>query len=178
MISGLTNLIKRDAAVESHYDTSMYTLLVVLIVLLVVTIVSVFTLLFVRYRRRARQSQELPMYNEKRTSMRSNHRRITVRPTESIYIRQEKQNLLDNSDAPPSPTTSVPEIRIHFPEELDSDGKRQSGRVVVVHVGEKGVGLEPCDDKLPSYTQSERFQSLDLERIGGLKEKDVETRWS
>jgi len=167
------NLIKRDAAT---YDTTMYTLLVVLIVLLVVTIVSVFTLLFVRYRRRAAQSQELPMHNEKRLS-RSNHRRVTVRPTESIYITQEKQNLLDNSDAPPSPT-GVPEIRIHFPEELDTDGKRQSGRVVVVHVGEKGVGLEPCDDKLPSYTQSERFQSLDLERIGGLKEKAMEARWS
>ena len=178
MISGLVNLIKRDAATESHYDSSMYTLLVVLVVLLVVTLVSVFTLLFVRYRRRAQQSQELPMYNEKRASLRSNHRRVTVRPTESIYILQEKQNLLDNSDAPPSPSASVPEIRIHFPEELDSDGKRQSGRVVVVHVGEKGVGLEPVDDKLPSYTQSERFQSLDLERIGGLKEKAVEARWS
>lgn len=178
MISGLVNLIKRDAAVESTYDSTMYTLLVVLIVLLIVTFVSVFTLLFVRYRRRSRQSQELPMYTEKGASLRSNHRRVTVRPTESIYILQEKQNLLDNSDAPPSPTTSVPEIRIHFPEETDSTGKRQSGRVVVVHVGEKGVGLEPCDDKLPSYSQSERFQSLDLERIGGLKEKDIEARWS
>ncbi|GAB7345174.1 hypothetical protein MBLNU457_3557t1 [Dothideomycetes sp. NU457] len=176
-MSGLVNLIKRDAATKSTYDMPMYTLLVVLIVLVIVTLISVFTLLFVRYRRRrAAQSQELPMHNEKRIS-RSNHRRVTVRPTESIYITQEKQNLLDNSDAPPSPH-GVPEIRIHFPEELDTDGKTQSGRVVVVHVGEKGVGLEPCNDKLPSYTQSERFQSLDLERLGGLKEKAVEARWS
>jgi len=122
----------------------------------------------------------LPMYNEKSSSGRSNHRRITVRPSESVYVYQEKQNLLANSDAPPSPSGSVPEIRITFPEEVDSQGKAQSGRVVVVHVGEKSLGLEPCSEKLPPYQQSEsdRFQSLDLERIGGLQEKEIEARWS
>lgn len=74
---------------------------------------------------------------------------------------------------PPSPTTEVPEIRITFPEEFDASGKRQSGRVVVVRVGETSIGLEPVvgEEKLPAYETDGRFQSLDLERIGGLGEK-------
>ncbi|MGY6405660.1 hypothetical protein, partial [Vibrio parahaemolyticus] len=77
----------------------------------------------------------------------------------------------------PSP---VPEIRITFPEEEDESGKRKSGRVVVVRISEAGsVGLEPYNDQLPPYQTSdaERFQSLDIERMGGLKEKDDAKRW-
>ena len=70
----------------------------------------------------------------------------------------------------------MPEIRITFPEEEDEAGKSKNGRVVVVRISETGgVGLEPCgDEHLPKYQQSdaERFQSLDLDRIGGLKELD------
>lgn len=81
--------------------------------------------------------------------------------------------LLATSDAPP-PMSPVPEIRITLPEEMDHTGNRRSGRVVVVHVGESTVGYEPYDEKLPPYqhSESERFQSLDLDRIGGLKEKE------
>ena len=68
----------------------------------------------------------------------------------------------------------MPEIRITFPEEEDEAGKSKSGRVVIVRISEAGgVGLEPCSDEhLPAYQQSdaERFQSLDLDRMGGLKE--------
>lgn len=81
------------------------------------------------------------------------------------------------SSGPPSP---VPEIRITFPEEEDNDGKRRSGRVVVVRISETGgVGLEPYhDEHLPPYVKddAERFQSLDLDRIGGLKEVQIETK--
>jgi len=85
---------------------------------------------------------------------------------------------LANSDAPLS--SPVPEIRITFPEEVDTEGKRQSGRVVVVHVGDTSLGMEPHSNDLPAYqvSESDRFHSLDLERIGGLKEKAVEARWS
>ena len=73
-----------------------------------------------------------------------------------------------------SPTTSpIPEIRITFPEEEDEMGKRQSGRVVVVKVSDLGgVGLEPLGEKqgLPAY-EGEGWKELDLEQIGGLKEK-------
>lgn len=78
--------------------------------------------------------------------------------------------------SPSSPTDSIPEIRITFPEEEDAGGKRKSGRVVVVRISETGgVGLEPySDEHLPPYQKSEaeRFQSLDLERMGGLKEME------
>lgn len=53
---------------------------------------------------------------------------------------------------------------------------------MVVRIGEReAMGLEPLvEENLPPYEQSdaERFQSLDLERMGGLKEKEEEKRWS
>lgn len=68
----------------------------------------------------------------------------------------------------------MPEIRITFPEEEDEAGKSKTGRVVVVRISETGgLGLEPYSgEHLPAYQQSdaERFQSLDLDRMGGLKE--------
>ena len=82
--------------------------------------------------------------------------------------------MVHDASQPNSPTSPVPEIRITFPEEEDEGGKRKSGRVVVVRISETGgVGLEPYnDDHLPPYQKSdaERFQSLDLDRMGGLKE--------
>jgi hypothetical protein len=68
---------------------------------------------------------------------------------------------------------NVPEIRITFPEEEDKDGRRVSGRVVVVQVGEAGVGfVRPLEQDLPPYQSqaTERFDSVDIDRIGGLKE--------
>lgn len=108
-----------------------------------------------------------------------------VRPSESVYIYHEKKKSATtakekefgpSSSEPPSPTSPVPEIRITFPEEYDATGKRMSGRVVVVRVGNGaggGVGLEPVgeDDQLPAYDAREGFHSIDLERIGGLVEK-------
>ena len=86
-------------------------------------------------------------------------------------------------DAAASPPQSpIPEIRITFPEEEDAAGKRQSGRVVVVRISEQGgLGLEPYNgESLPPYQSSEsgRFESLDLDRIGGLKEVERGTRRS
>lgn len=91
---------------------------------------------------------------------------------ESVLVFQEKADLMANSSSPPS--SPVPEIRITFPDEVDESGRRQSGRVLLVRVGEHNVGLEPMDeDDLPPYQRdsSDRFDSLDLDRIGGLKEK-------
>jgi hypothetical protein len=85
-------------------------------------------------------------------------------------VHNEKQELVSRSDSPPD--SPLPEIRITFPEEIDESGKRKSGRVVVVHVGETAIGLEPVE-ALPMYqkTEGERFDSIDLERVGGLVEK-------
>ena len=77
------------------------------------------------------------------------------------------------------PGSPVPEIHITFPEE---QGEKRGSRVVVVSVTDSGnVGLEPYvdkDEQLPKYEQREgEWRSLDLERLGGLKEKESEKRW-
>jgi len=92
-----------------------------------------------------------------------------------MLVFSEKQNLIANSSPMPLTPESVPEIRITFPEEVDKEGRRVSGRVMVVQVGEAGVGfVKPVVDQdgLPPYQQQsdDRFASLDLDRIGGLKE--------
>jgi len=179
MATHFVNLVVRDEQTPNNH--TMINLLVVLLVLLIVAILLVGGLYFMRQRKRSRKMSELPVYSEKRvstSSTRSNHRRITIRPSESLYVYQEKQSLIANSSSPPP--SPIPEIRITFPEEFDESGKRQSGRVVVVRVGDSSVGLEPVSENLPPYQQSEsdRFQSLDLDRIGGLTEKEAPAqRW-
>lgn len=179
MKAGLANLVARSDE-DAQFTPAMVGLVITLIVLLVVSLLAMMTLYFLRVRRRSRE-QQLPLYDEKRASAASHysHRRVGVRPSESIIVYQEKQNLIANSEAPMN--RAVPEIRITFPEEIDNLGKPQSGRVVVVRVGDSSIGLEPvADEKLPAYQkdESDRFQSLDLDRIGGLSEKEVEARFS
>lgn len=118
------------------------------------------------------------MYDDHIYKRRSKTRRLTITTSassnrESTFVLEEKETFIATTDSPPE--SPIPEIRITFPEEVDEQGKRQSGRVVVVRVGEHSVGLEPVHEQLPPYQQSEseRFQSLDLDRIGGLKEKDM-----
>jgi hypothetical protein len=156
-------------------------LLVLVFVLLCLT-AAIFAMRKIR-QRQAEARQQLPLYSEKRTSSsssRSHHRRLTISTSpgrgSSIYVYDEKRSSLAS---PTSPTGSVPEIRITFPDEQDESGRPKSGRVVIVRVGETGVGLEPLHDdgQLPAYEKDSkgRFQSIDIERIGGLKEKPT---WS
>ena len=174
MTANIISLVRRHNGPELSH--TMITLLAVLLVLVILVVFLVGALLFLRQRRRARKAASLPMYSEKRvstSSTHSHHRRVTVRPSQAIHIYHEKEIYVEEPSRPSSPTNSLPEIHITFPEEVDASGKRQSGRVVVVHVGDSdsGVGLEPLGEKLPAYQEGERFQSLDLERIGGLDEK-------
>ncbi|KAI9788532.1 MAG: hypothetical protein M1835_002218 [Candelina submexicana] len=177
-------LVIRDNTLSSGTLTpTMISLLVALLVLVLCSLLLTAGLFMLRSSRRTRREARLPMYNENSSGRKSNHRRVTItaapygRRSESIYVYSEKQNLVDNSSSPPP--SPIPEIRITFPEEEDEAGKRKSGRVVVVRVGDAGVGLEPLvEENLPPYQKSdaERFQSIDLERVGGLREK--EQRWS
>jgi hypothetical protein len=136
---------------------------------------------FTLYARSA--NVKLLLANNSLFTMRSLHQITAVLPSpygrgSSIYVYDEKSSILSSPSSPPLTPESVPEIRITFPDEQDESGRRKSGRVVVVRVGETGVGLEPLkDEQLPAYEKEsgERFHSLDMERIGGLKEK---SSWS
>jgi hypothetical protein len=165
------NLLKRDED-DGISDTHL-TLLITLVMLALLGVASITGLLFLRSLRRARKMAEshpeLPVYEKRQSNI--NRLTITAMPykgRESIITYSEKQTLMD------SPTSPVPEIRITFPDEVDESGKQQSGRVVVVRVGDHSVGLEPLHEDLPAYQQDslDRFDSLDLDRMGGLKEKD------
>lgn len=168
-------LAVRDAS-STTMSPTMLDLLIVLIVLLFVSLLLVGALYAVRKirQRRAITRQQLPSYNEK-VLIPSNHKRLKIQ-SPGLYVYDEKRSMISPPSSPGSPG-SVPEIRITFPDEEDKHGRRRSGRVVVVHVSETGVGLEPLEEQLPAYEKesSERFHSIDLERIGGLKEK---SQWS
>jgi len=172
----------------------MVNLLIALLVLVIVGIVAIIALFVLRSRRRSlvdAQSEKtsgsndstLPAYSPPvRHSHKPSHRRLTItaapygRNSASIFsVHTEKEALMYNNSPPTSP---IPEIRITFPEEEDEMGKRKSGRVVVVKVSELGgVGMEPLENKqyreggLPAYGEGEGWKELDLEGMGGLKEK-------
>jgi len=165
------NLIKRSE--DGSLSSTHLALLVTLMMLVLLGMLCIGGLMFLRSVRRGRkQAQadpELPVYEKRQSNF--NRLTITAMPykgRESVITYSEKQNLMD------SPTSPVPEIRITFPDEVDESGKQQSGRVVVVRVGDHSVGLEPVQEDLPAYQRdaSDRFDSLDLDRMGGLKEKD------
>jgi hypothetical protein len=154
-------------------STTHVALIVSLLMLVLLGMILIGGLMFLRSMRRARKDAQLPQYEKRQSNL--NRLTITAMPykgRESVLVYSEKQQLIRNG--PDSPSSPVPEIRITFPDEVDESGKSQSGRVVVVRVGEHSVGLEPVQDDLPPYQQdaSDRFDSLDLDRIGGLKEKD------
>ena len=175
---GSAILAVRDDADPNKMSSTMIDLLIALLVLVFISLLLVGALYIVRKIRRnkAIARQSLPQYNE---VTHQGHRRLTITATpytgrnSSIYVYDEKSPMINS---PTTPTSPVPEIRITFPDEQDEAGRRKSGRVVVVRVGETSVGLEPLpeDEQLPAYEKegSERFHSIDMDRIGGLKEKD------
>ena len=185
-MSPINKFFVRDDSSTTNNNSLSPTIENLLIALLVLVVLSVLLIgaLFVlrRYRKSKRQQQSgLPLHNPPQLNKKSNHRRLTItatphsRNSESTFVINEKSAFLEQSTSPPA--SPVPEIRITFPEEEeDQSGKRKSGRVVVVRISDNGsYGLEPLtEDKLPSYqtSESDRFQSLDLERMGGLKEKE------
>jgi hypothetical protein len=175
-------LFARDSTSDYTFTPSVTNLLLALLTLVFFAL-ALAGILFILRRRRPKEEEEvLPTHHKT-----SNHRRLTITATpynrkpEPIHVYDEKRNLIENSSSPPD--SPVPEIRITFPDEEDQSGRKKNGRVVVVRIGDSGsVGMEPVkqDRDLPPYQteQSGRFQSLDLERIGGLKEKNEPRRWS
>ncbi|PNY29821.1 Uncharacterized protein TCAP_00266, partial [Tolypocladium capitatum] len=140
------------------------------------------SLLFLLRRRRRlmrQRTQELPTHKE--TEQTSNHRGLTIETSHHgrssiLYIGRDGQPMLQNPNSPPHSPDNVPEIHITFPDEQDDQGRTKSGRVLVVRVGDNAtIGLEPVhDEQLPAYEKEAKgqFQSIDMDQIGGLKEKD------
>lgn len=189
----LRNLVVRDDSSSrgSTMTPTMMNLLIAMVILLIVAIILVAALLVLRSYRRSR-NQKYPTQHPLHPGnypKASKHRRLTISATpyrrssnnqSDIHVYNEKQTLIEAAASPPQ--SPIPEIRITFPEEEDAGGKRQSGRVVVVRISEQGgLGLEPYkEEHLPPYqsTDSGRFESLDLDRIGGLREVERHARRS
>ena len=180
-MDSFTQLLVRDESSTNSSDPTINYLLIILLTIALLGIILLGALYLLKKRRDSLLEPELPKYEEKFARRGSHHRRSAIitsnSHTDSVYVYQEKQDLLARSSSPPP--SPVPEIRITFPEEVDQSGKRLSGKVVIVRVGENGAqGMEPVSEVPPPYQQDNRFQSLDLDRIGGLKEKELEAKWS
>jgi len=149
---------------EHRTSASTITLLTALVILLSVALVLVGALFFLRrLRNKRKDDNSLPSYE-------SSSRGMSI----SAVPYSEKERLLSSGSS--SPTSPVPEIRITFPEEEDHNGRRVSGTVVLVQMG-NSVGFRPVDNNglPPSYSAAAdgntRFASVDLDRVGGLREK-------
>jgi hypothetical protein len=169
MFIPVRSLLSRDTLAEEQPfgGSTVMILLIIVIVMVAICIALYTTLLFLRRRRRERKRVE-----EQSMPLVGGSRRLTISTNrKSINIYDEKRRLVDPS-RPDSPN-GVPEITITFPDEEEPSGKRKSGRVVLVRVGETSIGMEPLEQDAPPMYEKEggRFQSIDLERVGGLKEK-------
>lgn len=156
----ISNVFRRENITP---ESSAFYLLIAMTVIMVVGIILIIALAWMKKVKRDR----------KRAALKA-HRRS--RHESTITITHDKLALLE--DEPISPTESVPEIRLTFPEDQHPDGKRSS-RIVIVKLGAKGsVGYEPYQEPLPVYREKEspQFQDLDLERMGGLREKEKESK--
>ncbi|EXJ62763.1 hypothetical protein A1O7_03202 [Cladophialophora yegresii CBS 114405] len=171
-----TYLARRDASDfpgdEAPY--SMHQLLFVLFTLLLVGSLCALALVVLRRKRLAREHASMLTIRHQPSHQRSpSVSNFNYGKHDSVFVYDEKMNLIHNSSSRTS--AAVPEIHITFPDEDGKSGLQQ-GRVVVVHVTDSGsVGMEPLhQENLPPYQKedADRFQSLDLERIGGLREKE------
>ncbi|GAB0133955.1 hypothetical protein EsDP_00002345 [Epichloe bromicola] len=145
------------------------------------------SLLFLYFRRRRLQRlqrlrmDDLPTNDDAKQVQNQNPRGLTIETTHNgrssiYYIGRDGQPMLQNPDSPPHSPDNVPQIHITFPDEHDEHGGTKSGRVLIVRVGDNAtVGLEPMqEEQLPAYEKEAKgqFQPIDMDQIGGLKEKD------
>lgn len=178
-MDSITRLVSRAAEELGDKNSTVNLLIALLVLVFVGLLVFALLVLFRRMRRQRRMMDEtLPQYEDvKRTG---NHRGLTIQTGKgdgrsSVIVVSNGQPMLANPQSPPHSPDNVPEIHITFPDEQDDQGRPRSGRVVVVRVGDSTVGLEPLhDEQLPAYEKesSTQFHAIDIEKIGGLKEKE------
>ncbi|KAK7952567.1 uncharacterized protein PG986_008295 [Apiospora aurea] len=166
LAQGTAALTRRDADFAS--DQTMDLLITLLGVAFVALLLT--ALLFSKATTASPQYSDLKIDGQ-------NSRRLTIQTPNghsSIFVVDHRPMLAD-PNAPPHSPTNVPQIHITFPDEQDEQGRNKSGRVMVVRVGETTVGMEPIrDEQLPAYEKESKhgFYSIDMDQIGGLKEKD------
>ncbi|KAJ6779742.1 hypothetical protein PWT90_09300 [Aphanocladium album] len=177
----LRRLVSRSSDSDDGSD-KMINALIAVLVLAFVSIILISTLYFFRRSRRMQKlrAESLPTYNEASKEPMLQHS-LTIETKHNgrssvVVIGRDGQPMLQNPHSPPDSPDNVPEIHITFPDEQDDDGRRKSGRVLIVRVGDNAaVGLEPVrEEQLPAYEKEAKgqFQSIDMDKIGGLKEKD------
>ncbi|KUI65606.1 hypothetical protein VM1G_00561 [Cytospora mali] len=172
---------------DSGNTNIIHLLIIVLGVLVVLGLLLVGILIVLkrtRRQQRMRGDSGLPQYNDvvqEAGARTNNHQRLTIETRNgrsSVLVMKDGQPMLANPSSPPHSPDNVPEIHITFPEEEDESGRRKSGRVLVVRVGDNAtVGMEPLDEEqLPAYEKesSHQFYSIDMDDIGGLREKERE----
>lgn len=174
--SNVVNIEDADHDTTSNDDAIK--MMAGVLALFIVGLLLATTLLYFRRVKQQRKMMELaspPAYSD------LHHSGLTIQTTDkhgrsSVFvISKDGQPMLSNPLSPPHSPDNVPQIRITFPDEQDESGRTKSGRVVVVRMGETSVGLEPVrEEQLPVYEKenNSQFYSIDMDRIGGLKEKD------
>jgi hypothetical protein len=175
---GRAILAARDPSDSDSWDSALNAT-IALLGLALFGLALVGTLLMLQRQRRRQQppDQSLPKYDDIEHEAGRNTRRLTIQAPggkQSIVVVNGRPMLADPS-APPHSPNNVPEIHITFPDEQDGNGSRKTGRVLLVRVGETTIGLEPLkEEQLPAYEKdsNSQFYSIDMDRIGGLKEKD------
>ena len=130
-------------------------ILIILLVLVFIAMCLVTILFF--YRRVCHNKQNnhlLPVHHRHRDHHHHHHHSLTVT---TLPTGEQSISVVQRESLP------LPEIRLTFPD--DDEDQHQ----LIVKIGDSGsVGLEPCPPP-PPYCE----HSLDLDRIGGLKEKDT-----
>lgn len=181
-MESLRNIVSRGL-VDDSSNSNLVNLLIALLSLVFLGMVLLAMwvgLRRVRKQKAVREQSLLPQYQDDLKRRSSNHRRLTIETKggmgrSSVIIFKDGQPMLQNPSSPPHSPDNVPEIHITFPDEEDKQGRRKSGRVVVVRLSEgSNVGLEPVnDEQLPAYEKESntQFYSIDMNQIGGLKEK-------
>ncbi|KAH7023725.1 hypothetical protein EDB80DRAFT_50182 [Ilyonectria destructans] len=181
----------RARATDMPADDSSDNMINLMLVVLGIAFVALILISILFFLRRSRRMQLMrdqaqgekddglpPYYDNKRYN---NPRGLTIETTHngrsSVFIVDRNgRPMLTNPNSPPHSPDNVPEIHITFPDEQDDQGRPKSGRVLVVRVGDNSaVGLEPMnDEQLPAYEKEAKgqFYSIDMNQIGGLKEKD------
>ncbi|KAL0473759.1 hypothetical protein QR685DRAFT_184867 [Neurospora intermedia] len=179
-MESLRSFARRTVDDESSKD-HIVNLMIALLALVFCALLSVTILLLLKRikQKTPGHSEGLPQYRDDQKHS-SNHRRLTIStgpgaPRSSVIVFKDGQPMLANPASPPHSPDNVPEIHITFPDEQDDQGRHRSGRVLVVRLGESTIGLEPRqDEQLPAYEKesNSQFVSVDIEKIGGLKEKE------